>query len=305
MKCSKCLMPDTRPGSIFKDGVCQACINYDKRKDISWESRQGELKALCDQYRGKGEYDCLIAVSGGKDSYFIVHTMKELGMNPLLITVTDSFTHTKAGTHNLRNLIEIFKANHYQYTINHATFREITRKDFEEIGEPLKYIENFIYEIPLQFAKKFNIPLVIFGENSAYEYGTTDKDEKPELPLVYMSYYYPWSSINNLELAKKYGFRDLVGEWKREGTIEDFEQIDSVAYMVHLWMKYPKFGFQRVSDIASRRIREGLLTKEEAGNLIRDNDYKLDPRALEDFITFCGYTEKEFWDIVKKHRKYD
>jgi len=298
-------MPDTRPGSIFKDGICQACINYEKRKDINWAERQAELKALCDQYRGKGEYDCLIAVSGGKDSYFLVHTMKELGMNPLLITVTDSFTHTKAGIHNLRNLIEKFRCNHYQYTINHALFREMTRKDFEETGEPLKYIENFIYKIPTEFAKKFGIPLVIFGENSAYEYGTTDVDVKPELPLVYMSYYYPWSSMEHWELAKKYGFKSLGKEWKREGTIEDFEQIDSVAYMVHLWMKYPKYGFQRVSDIASRSIREGLLTKEKAEELIKEHDHKLDPKALRDFIKFCGYTKKEFFAIVDKFKKYE
>jgi len=260
-------------------------------------------------------------------------------MHPLLITVTDSFTHTKAGSHNLRNLIETFKLNHYQYTINHDLFRRATRIAFEETGEALKFVEYAIYTIPTLIAQKFNIPFVIYGENSAYEYGTTNKefylatpivkamsdrleedrkwwiekgltsgevssiqlDETKPLPeVVYMSYFIPWSSTINLKIAKRYGFRDLTHEWKREGYVEDFEQIDSVAYMVHLWLKYPKFGFQRTSDIVSRRVREGGLNLDQAKELIMNNDYKLDQRAMEDFINVLGYTPNQFWSIVEK-----
>ena len=266
--------------------------------------------------------------------------MKEkMAMHPLLVTVTDSFTHTKAGIHNLRNLIETFKVNHCQYTINHGLFRRATRIAFEETGEALKFVEYAIYTIPTLFAQKFDIPFVIFGENSAYEYGTTKEesylatpviqaisdrlernkkwwiekgltseevssiqiDKTKSLPeVIYMSYFDPWSSTKHLEIAKRYGFVDLAQEWKREGCIEDFEQIDSVAYMVHLWLKYPKFGFQRVSDTASRYVRERIIDLATAKKLIIERDYKLDQRALEDFITFLGYTPKQFWDIVER-----
>ena len=105
--CTRCLMPDPRPGSIFDDkGICQACINYEKRKTINWEERRKQLKKLCDKYkREDGYYDCVIPVSGGKDSHFLVYTIKEeMGMNPLLITVGDSFTKTEAGLRNFRNM---------------------------------------------------------------------------------------------------------------------------------------------------------------------------------------------------------
>jgi len=340
-RCKKCFMPNTRPGSIFTEGVCQACFNYEKRKTVDWKERKKELKKLCDKYRkNDGSYDCIIPVSGGKDSYFLVYTLvNEMNMHPLLITVTDSFTHTKSGSHNLRNLIETFKLNHYQYTINHDLFRRATRIAFEETGEALKFVEYAIYTIPTLIAQKFNIPFVIYGENSAYEYGTTNKefylatpivkamsdrleedrkwwiekgltsgevssiqlDETKPLPeVVYMSYFIPWSSTINLKIAKRYGFRDLTHEWKREGYVEDFEQIDSVAYMVHLWLKYPKFGFQRTSDIVSRRVREGGLNLDQAKELIMNNDYKLDQRAMEDFINVLGYTPNQFWSIVEK-----
>ena len=334
-------MPDTRPGSIFTEGVCQACINYEKRKTVDWKERKIELRKLCDKYRkNDGSYDCIIPVSGGKDSCFLVHTLvKEMDMHPLLITVTDSFTHTKAGIHNLRNLIETFKLNHYQYTINHDLFKRATKIAFEETGEALKFVEYAIYTIPTLFAQNFNIPFVVYGENSAYEYGTTDKESylavpviqamsdklekdkqwwiekgltseevssiqldktKPLPEVVYMSYFVPWSSTKNLEIAKRDGFKDLAHEWKREGYIEDFEQIDSVAYMVHHWLKYPKFGFQRVCDIVSRFIREGLISLEDGKKWILANDNKLDQKALDDFCQLLGYTQKQFYDIVEK-----
>ena len=75
----------------------------------------------------------------------------------------------------------------------------------------------------------------------------------------YLSYFVPWSSLSNLKIAKRYGFVDLSHEWRREGCMEDFEQIDSIAYLTHLWLKYPKFGFQRTTDIAARRIPRGCL----------------------------------------------
>lgn len=340
--CKNCLMLDTRPGSVFNDeGICQACLNYEKRKMVDWDSRKNELRKLCDRYRETdGSYDCIIPVSGGKDSYMLVDVMvREMNMHPLLVTVADGFTHTKAGVYNLRNLITVFKLNHYQYAINYDLFRRATKIAFEETGEALKFMEYAIYTIPTMFAQKFGIPFVVYGENSAYEYGTksidsysaiatiqamSDKLEKdkswwikngltdsevssiqldkrrPMPEVIYMSYFYPWSSVTNLEVARRYGFRDLMHEWIREGSIENFEQIDSIAYMVHLWLKYPKFGFQRVSDIASRRIREGTLSRKQAEKLIMENDHKLDKRALEDFTTCLGYTTSQFWNIVEK-----
>ena len=342
--CTRCLMPDTRPGSIFDDKeVCQACINYEKRKIINWKERKKELRKLCDKYRREdGYYDCVIPVSGGKDSHFLVYTMKEeMGMNPLLITVGDPFTKTEAGLRNFRNLGDTFGCDHILFDLSIDLFRRVTRIAFEELGNPLMFIEAAIYTVPVKMAIPFGIPLIVYGENSAYEYGTTDKESysametisrifksididfwlqrgvsrkevnaiipptKKELEEIqpepiFMSFFSPWSSTKHLGVVKRYGFRDLTHEWKREGCIEDFEQIDSVAYMVHLWLKYPKFGFSRTSDIASRRVREGTLSLSQAKKLIMEHDHKLDQRAMDDFINFLGYTPKQFWDTVER-----
>lgn len=100
--CTKCVMPDTRPGITFnEEGVCSACQSYENRKKVNYKVRFEEFKALCDKYRGMNGpngYDCMVAVSGGKDSHFQVYMMKEvLHMNPLLVSVEDNLPMTKAG----------------------------------------------------------------------------------------------------------------------------------------------------------------------------------------------------------------
>ena len=93
--CKKCTMPDTRPGITFDEhGVCSACNHYENRKNIDWNARFKEFEKFCDNYRncnGKGQYDCAVAVSGGKDSHFQVHMLKEvMHMHPILFTVEDN-----------------------------------------------------------------------------------------------------------------------------------------------------------------------------------------------------------------------
>lgn len=342
--CKRCVMPDTRPGlKIGSDGVCEACKRMERRKSIDWKARQEKLKRLIRKYkRNDGYYDCVIAVSGGKDSHFQTYIMKEeLHMNPLLVSVKDPFTHTKTGEHNLRNLSEAFEADLITYTLNASTTRKMLKIAFEEFGSPNWPIDLAIYSVPLKIAYSLKIPLVIYGENVAYEYGGPHAKDTPSakeqikndvvkpidwgwwykkgikkeevemikypspeivdaLEPIYLSYFYPWDGRKNYEIAKQYGFRSLCHEWKREGFIEDYDQIDSIGYLVHPWLKYPKFGHARATDVASYWIRLGYITREEGIELVRKNDHKLDQRALDDFLNFSGYTDKQFWNIVEK-----
>lgn len=179
--CTKCIMPDTRPGITFNEkGVCIACQNNERKKEVNWDSRMEELKTLCDKYRRSepGRYDCIIAVSGGKDSHYQVHVMKELmGMNPLLITVEDFFTMTEAGKHNVKNISEAFGCNLIAFKPNRRAAKIISRYMFEKYGRPLWYVDRLLYTVPLYFAAALNIPLLVYGENVSYEYGGVDDRE--------------------------------------------------------------------------------------------------------------------------------
>lgn len=334
MKCKLCGLPGSS-GIKFVEGCCTACLNFARRKEINWKAREKELKDILDKHRGKKPYDCAIAVSGGKDSHWLLNKLVELDMNPLLITVMDRFTHTKAGQYNFNNLLK--KYNNIMYTINMDAFVKSTRWAFEQLGQPLKYTEYAIYTVPSQICKEKGIPLLFFGENASYEYGATDVDqyiangqifnlvetmwdelewwqeggltwdninvigtEVDSKPLIiYMSYFYRWSSTEHLKVAKRMGFHTLEGEWEREGCCEDYEQIDSYGYVAHLWMRYPRLGFQRVTDIATRRVREGIWTKKQAEKVIKEKDYKLDGKAQADFCITLRYHRGDFERIVK------
>ncbi len=143
--CDHCVMPNTRPGINFtkdKEGknICSACINHKNKENIDYKARFKELEALCDKYRrmnGKFEYDCAIAVSGGKDSHFQVHIMKEkLGMNPILFSVEDNFTMTEAGKKNLKNLSETFGCHIISLKPDIKTQKKVMLKTFEKYGKP-------------------------------------------------------------------------------------------------------------------------------------------------------------------------
>lgn len=84
--CKKCLYPDTKPQLTFDDnGVCDACRWAEQKENVDWDSRKKDLSAILEKYRSKdgSRYDCLIPVSGGKDSHFQAHIIKnEFGLNP-------------------------------------------------------------------------------------------------------------------------------------------------------------------------------------------------------------------------------
>jgi len=123
-------------------------------------------------------------------------------------------------------------------------------------------------------------------------------EELDKLDPIYLSYFVEWNSYKNYVFAKSRGFHDLIGEWDRTMMAEDFDQVDSAAYLVHAWMKYPKFGHACATDYAARFVRYGMLTRDEAIQIVKERDHKLDPKCVREFCEFCGYSETEFWKII-------
>lgn len=341
--CKKCVMPDTRPGISFNsDGICSACVAQENKKKTDYTSRFKELEILCDKYRSNNssEFDCAIAVSGGKDSHFQVYVMKELlHMNPVLLSVEDNFPMTEAGKHNIRNISEEFGCSIISLKPNIRVQKHLMRKTFEKYGKPTWYIDRLIYTYPLSMALKLNTPLLVYGENISYEYGGFDnketysaknilkngvasdidfnelidddisladlallsapsEEEIDRLEPIYLSYFVEWNSYKNYVFAKSRGFHDLTGEWDRTMMAENFDQVDSAAYLVHPWLKYPKFGHASATDYTSKFIRYGMLTRDQAIEIVKKRDHALDPKCVREFCDFCGYTESEFWKIV-------
>lgn len=165
-------MPDTKPNLSFdEEGICNACRNYEKRDAVDWNKRKEELMSILDKYRSKDglNWDCIIPVSGGKDSTYQVVTMLELGMNPLCVTSTTCHL-TEIGRENIEN-IKNLGVDYIEITPNKKVRKHLNRIGLFEVGD-ISWPEHVgIFTIPVRIAVNMNIPLLIWGENSQNEYG--------------------------------------------------------------------------------------------------------------------------------------
>ena len=125
------------------------------------------------------------------------------------------------------------------------------------------------------------------------------------LEPIYLSYFVPWDSHHNYQIAKKWGFRTLEREHIREGTLENYNQIDSLGYLINQFLKYPKFGHASATEMASRWIRSGLKTREEMIPLVEERDGILDKEVFNKFCEFTNMSTQEFWSTLGKWYNQD
>lgn len=195
--CKKCVMSNQRPAStpefrhtinskkvtlnIDKDGICDACKQAEVKEKIDWSKREKELIKLLDQYRrDDGYYDCIVPGSGGKDSALQAHVLKyKYGMHPLTIT-WPPILYTDYGYRNFKNWIEIGGFDNITYKPNGRVMKLLTRLSIENIFHPFQTFILGQKNLAPKIALRFNIPLIIYGENEA-EYGNPIADNATSL----------------------------------------------------------------------------------------------------------------------------
>lgn len=173
--CEKCVQPDTRPGIFFdKNSVCGACLWEEEKKKIDWRQRKEELLEIVRIAKSKstGPYDCAIGVSGGKDSTKQAITARdELGLRCLLVNYEPE-NITELGRHNIDNL------KHLGFDVltihpSSQVMKKLIRYDFFNHLNPVKASEFPLYSSTYIIAEKFDIPLIIQGENPGLTVGTS------------------------------------------------------------------------------------------------------------------------------------
>jgi N-acetyl sugar amidotransferase len=164
-------MPSTKPDlHVDAEGVCNACRAYQNRNDVDWEARKRELLTVLDKHRNSGDnWDSVIPVSGGKDSTYQVIRMLQLGMNPLCVTST-TCDLSPIGRKNIENLKSL-GVDHIEFSPNPLIRAKLNRIALTEVGD-ISWPEHVgIFTIPVRVAVQFQIPLIVWGENSQNEYG--------------------------------------------------------------------------------------------------------------------------------------
>lgn len=302
-RCVRCVMPDTKPDLWFdENGVCSACLNFENRKYIDWEGKRQELNNFLESYRSKSYYDCIVPVSGGKDSHFQVMKMLEMGMHPLAVCArTDDFTDI--GRRNLENLKKL-GVDCIEVSVNPNIRKKIARQALVELGD-ISWPEHVtIFTIPVRIALQFNIHLIVWGENPQNEYGGPAMDsDNPYLTKDWLQEFggllgmrpsdldfseqdllmYTYPSNEDLERADITGFflgyffpwdgmQNAIDasargyEWSErpiETHYKRYENLDNYQTGIHDYFKYLKYGFGRTTDLVCIDIRHGRCTREE------------------------------------------
>ena len=217
--CKKCILPDTRPNlKINIDGICNACIDNEKKSKINWYQRKKKQIEIIKPIKKLNiNYHCLIPVSGGKDSTWQVVECLKLGLKPLAISWKTP-GRNNLGQKNLNNLVSL-GVDHIDYTINPIVESKFMLESFKKLGATAIPMHMALFNIPINIADKLNIPLIVYGENSAQEYGGDSKH----------------STSFNLTKSwlKKYGVTQ--GTESKDWVSKNLSKSDLIAYQSPNW----------------------------------------------------------------------
>ena len=217
--CVRCCYPEnTKPSITFnEEGVCSGCITFEQRKhhEVDWSVKKQEFKKLLEEYRDKARqndspYDCIIPISGGKDSHYQAHLItKVFKMRPLFVTYNHSY-NSKIGMKNLANMVEKFGCDLIRYSTNPITAKKISRYMLKKVGDITWHYHAGIMTFPIQMAVKYKTPLIIWGEHGmAYMFGMYNFDDQ-------------------VEFTKKHRQEHLMRGFEPEDILEDPENNDIV-----------------------------------------------------------------------------
>ena len=345
--CQRCVTPASHPRvRLDSAGVCSACHAWERRAGIDWRERERRFGEVAQWARSHGSgYDCLIPVSGGKDSYWQVVTCLAHGLNPLTVTWRDP-ARLPIGQENLESLVRI-GVDHVDHWINPEVERRFLRRSFESYGVPGIPKHMALYNIPLKFAVKFRIPLIVWGENAAIEYGDLDTVQEgidvdyewlirhgvtqgttaedwiaEDLTRRQLTPYFPPSRAEIEAHPLRAVYLGYYYPWDPVHTYRiaqeygfrappsgpgyyPFDDVDSGFISIHHYLKWYKFGCTRLFDNLSIEVRAGRLSRAEAIEVIAERAPET-PHA--DIASFCGYigiSERRFYEIAERFRNPD
>jgi len=299
-RCTRCLYTNTKPDLHFNaEGVCSACQAFEARQRISWPDKQAEFVDYVKSHPGS-THDCIVAVSGGKDSTWQVVKCLELGLRPLAVCATTDHL-SDLGRKNLDNIAEL--CDLVEVTVHKPTRRKIARFALEEVGDISWAEHHLIWSVPARESIARNIPVVLYGECPQNEYGAGPQGTETAHRLTkgwvdehggllglrlsdigdilgiegrYLeSYRYPSDpeKVHSLFMGSYFPWDGRLNaevafkhgfrtyHTRVEGTCWDAENLDNAQTGLHDWMRWLKFGYGRTCDIASSWIRRGYIDR--------------------------------------------
>ena len=279
--CKRCVEPDTRPDCIFDDeGICYPCRYNERLGDIDWAGRRRELEQIADWGRARNVsgYDCMVPVSGGKDSTRqALYVRDELNLKPLLVTCAcPPEQQTDRGAHNIGNLISLGFDCIY-VSPGPETWRRLMRSGFYKWGNLFKSTELAIYAVCPQVAIMYHVPLLIYGENPALTWGSAGGSFDGNANRLKYNNTLRGGDLSWL-LAEGFDQKDLY--WYRYPDDNDIERAG--LRMIYLGYYIPDFNDEVNRSVA---LANGLRGREGADANLEDIGMASNLDALDtDFV---------------------
>ncbi len=260
--CKKCLMLSTRPRMKFNSsGVCSACEwAEEKRTVVDWAARKKELDELCKKYRRiDGTFDCVVPVSGGKDSSMVAHKLKhEYNMHPLCVNVNHSpVVNTPLNDINLHNFINNGFDCIRLYP-NPKIMQKLDKNGLVEFGQPYFGWMTAMVLAPIKVAIKFGIPFIVYGEEGEVEYGGSTELKNSALYTIDHIKRLYLSGINLNEISGGGVSADELWWWSAP-TEED---IDKIQPAIAHWSYFENWSSENNYRYAKKHL--GLKSADKA-----------------------------------------
>ena len=254
--CTKCVVASTRPRVTFnKEGVCSACQWAEEKKKLNWDERQKMLDKLLADQKTNPNFQCITAVSGGKDGSYISYNLKHKKKVSILSVTSRPPLEQNIGRENLNNFVRS-GYQHIHVTPDEEGMRKLNKLGFTEIGHPYYGWLISIHTAVVRVASEFNIPLIFYSEDGDVEYGG---DAKHKQDGIYSIDYQKTNYIEGdpdriLKMAK------LTKEEAYWFTFPSDEEIKKKKIKITHWGFYEDWDPYRNYVVAKKHC--GLLEKE-------------------------------------------
>lgn len=332
--CSRCCLPETMEGMSFDElGMCVPCRSSEDKMHIDWEEKRKEFERIMAGNKQSDYYDCLLPMSGGKDSTYQAYLLKfVVDAMPLAVTHGHGW-HTHEGRYNLENCLQQFDLDHIFFCVARTKINKAAKKSLMNIGDACWHCHIGAGSFPLVSALAWDVKLMCYGESAAEKGGRSRYATNTEAPLLYhveisakvraedyaddqittrelSCWYYPNAEeLKNSELryihignyffwdeARQVEFIKRNFNWldsKVENTYKGFKSVECVMAGVHDYANFIKRGIGRATIHVSDDVRRGLMTREEGFEIAKAYDTQR-PHALDFYLGITGITEDEF-----------
>lgn len=219
--CTRCVYPVHAVNlDIDDDGICSSCRTFEeitKLDQNNWKLREKKLIEILDYHKSitAGDYDCIIPVGGGKDSYFQAHYIKSLGFKPLLVTYYGN-NYLPEGEENLQNMSKKLGCDHYIFKPSEELLKKLNKVTFYMMGDMNWHNHAGIRIIAVKSAIMFNVPLFIWGEVS-----------------------WDISGMFSINDYAEFNKRSVLEHDMRGYVIDDFEGKEGLTYNDLSWYQLP------------------------------------------------------------------